>query len=179
MKMIKSKEFKQRVTKRLKEIDGKIKDNDLYFSRLINGYCISYQPNYPNGSQKDFIIYLNCEGCISVYGKFLSDNTGVRNFKNIDDFENGVELCKKIKTQTLDKCYVLICNYYNGEKIVCTFFNENNAYEAMNKESETEISNLQQKGYKFELSKNKNSVKLYVPGSVIYYKWNIEESAIQ
>jgi hypothetical protein len=44
---------------------------------------------------------------------------------------------------------------------------------------ETEITNLQNSGYKFESAENDVSAELYVPDSDIFFDWNIEESTIR
>lgn len=77
------------------------------------------------------------------------------------------------------KCFVLICTCYSGENNISVFWNESNAYNAMIEELETEITNLQNEGYKFDSSENDYSAEVHVPDSDIYYEWSIEESTIQ
>lgn len=78
-----------------------------------------------------------------------------------------------------NKCYVLTCNSYSGENSVSVFRNESDAYKAMIEELETEITNLQNSGYKFDSSENDDSAEVHVPDNDIYYEWNIEESTIR
>lgn len=78
-----------------------------------------------------------------------------------------------------NKCFVLICNCYSGDGSVSVFWNEADAYKCMIEELETEITNLQNSGYKFESAENDVSAELYVPDSDIYFDWNIEEGTIR
>ena len=77
------------------------------------------------------------------------------------------------------KCYVLTCNCYSGDNYVLVFLDETKAYKTMIADLETEITNLQNSGYKFESAENDDSAELYVSGGDIYYEWNIEESEIR
>ena len=76
-----------------------------------------------------------------------------------------------------NKCFVLICN--SGDNGMSVFWNEADAYKCMIAEMETEITNLQNSGYKFESAENDISAELYVPDSDIYFDWYIEESTIK
>ena len=78
-----------------------------------------------------------------------------------------------------NKCYVLVCNCYSGDSSVSVYWNEYDAYKAMIKELETEITNLQNSGYEFNSAENDVNAELYVPNSDIYYEWNIEEAVIR
>lgn len=78
-----------------------------------------------------------------------------------------------------NKCYVLTCNCYSGDNGVSVFWNETDAYKCMIEELETEITNLQNSGYKFESAENDVSAELYVTDSDIFFDWYIEESTIR
>lgn len=79
----------------------------------------------------------------------------------------------------VDTCYVLTCNCYSGDNGVSVFWDERDAYKAMIDEMETEITNLQNIGYKFESAENDISAELYVPNSNIYFDWDITETTIR
>ena len=83
-----AKEFKKRVKERSRQIDKKIKDEDLYFSQTLHGYYIEYSPNYPNSSDDYFLVHQDLVGCISVHGNYHSLYPGVNTFENISDFED-------------------------------------------------------------------------------------------
>lgn len=84
MKPFGAKEFKNIVYKKIKNIN----DDDLYFSQTLNGYSIAYKPEYPNTSKKDFCIYSDISGNITISGN-IKTTTGVNRFKSLDEFEKG------------------------------------------------------------------------------------------
>ena len=77
------------------------------------------------------------------------------------------------------KCYVLTCICYSGDDSVSVYWNKNDAYRAMFKELEVEITNLRNNGYKFEYEVGDISVELYVPNYNIYFDWSITETTIR
>lgn len=81
-----TKEFKNRVYKKIKTINKNINDDDLYFSQMLDGYSMAYKPKYPNTSKKDFCIYSDIFGNITVSGN-LKTITGVNRFESLGDFE--------------------------------------------------------------------------------------------
>lgn len=87
---------------------------------------------------------------------------------------------KEMEGDLMEKeCFVLIYTCYSGENSISVFWSESDAYKAMIEELETEITNLQNSGYKFDSSENDESAEVHVPDSDIYYEWNIEESTIR
>lgn len=87
MSKIGAKEFKNRVKTKLMQIDGNIKEDDLYFSQTVTGYCMEYKPEYPNRSNADFIIYQDLNGSISVHGNMLALVPTIKRYEDINDFE--------------------------------------------------------------------------------------------
>ena len=51
---ISTKEFKNRVVTKLKNVNKNIKAEDLYFNQTLKYRCIAYKPNYPEQSLGDF-----------------------------------------------------------------------------------------------------------------------------
>lgn len=82
-----AKEFKNRVKAKLMQIDGNIKEDDLYFSQTVTGYYMEYKPEYPNRSNADFIVYQDLNGSISVHGNMAALVPTIEHYKNIADFE--------------------------------------------------------------------------------------------
>lgn len=83
-----AKEFRSRIKRKVQKINNSIKEDDLYFSQTLGGYYLSYQPNYPNSSRKDFIIAQDLAGSITVDGNQYSIfGHGLKSFNNIDEFE--------------------------------------------------------------------------------------------
>lgn len=80
-------EFKQRVTNKLKTINGNITENDLYFSQTCRGYYIEYRPNYPYESPGDFVVYQDLNGSISVHGNLGALVPTIDCYEDIDEFE--------------------------------------------------------------------------------------------
>lgn len=77
-------------------------------------------------------------------------------------------------------CYVLSCNCYSGDDSAFVYWDEHTAFKAMLAELETEITNLQRMGYtEFESAENDHNALLYVPGTDIYYEWDIVETTIE
>ena len=88
MTTIGAKEFKTRVTAKLKQIDPKIKDDDLYFSQTQTGYYIEYKPLYPESSPADFTVYKHLfVDAMSVYGNLKALIPTVIHYENIEEFE--------------------------------------------------------------------------------------------
>lgn len=77
------------------------------------------------------------------------------------------------------ECYVLICNCYSGDDSVSVYWNEDDAYKAMIDELGVEIINLENSGYNFRSTENDVCAELYVPGSDIYFDWNIVKTTIR
>lgn len=82
-----AKEFKNRVITKLMQIDGNIKEDDLYFSQTTSGYDIVYKPEYPNRSNADFIVHQDLTGSISVHGNMSALIPTIEKYKDINDFE--------------------------------------------------------------------------------------------
>ena len=101
-----AKEFKERVKTTLMQIDGNIKEDDLYFSQTTSGYYIEYKPKYPNRSNADFIVYQDLAGSISVHGNMSALVPTIQHYNNIDDFEHSLSGEKCIK------CYNLITDEF-------------------------------------------------------------------
>ena len=77
------------------------------------------------------------------------------------------------------KCYALMCETYSGSD-VSIYWDEHAAFKAMLADLETEIANLQRMGNtKFESAENDHNALLYVPGTDIYYEWDIVETTIE
>lgn len=92
-----AKEFKNRVKTKLMQIDGNIKEDDLYFSQTLTGYCMAYEPEYPNRSNADFIVYQDLNGSISVHGNMSALVPTIEHYENIDDFEQKTLINRCIK----------------------------------------------------------------------------------
>lgn len=82
-----AKEFKNRVKTTLMQIDGNIKEDDLYFSQTATGYYMEYKPEYPNRSDADFIVYQDLAGSISVHGNLWALVPTFEKYEDINDFE--------------------------------------------------------------------------------------------
>lgn len=82
-----AKEFQQRVKKKLMQIDGNIKEDDLYFSQTMSGYYMEYKPNYPDKSNGDFIVCQDLNGSISVYGNMDALVPTSNHYEDIAVFE--------------------------------------------------------------------------------------------
>lgn len=82
-----AKEFQQRVKKKLMQIDGNIKEDDLCFSQTVSGYYMEYKPNYPDKSNGDFIVCQDLNGSISVYGNMDALVPTSNHYEDIADFE--------------------------------------------------------------------------------------------
>ena len=82
-----AKEFKNRVIKKLKEINSEIEDDDLYFSQTLTGYYLEYKPKYPEGSPADFIVCQDLNGSISIHGNMDAMIPTIKHYENIVDFE--------------------------------------------------------------------------------------------
>lgn len=85
--IIGAKEFKQRVTDKLKDVDKNIKNEDLYFSQTATSYYIEYRPNYPEESNGDFIVCQDLNGSISIHGNLDALVPTINHYENITDFE--------------------------------------------------------------------------------------------
>lgn len=85
-----AKEFKERVTAKLKQIDTNIKNDDLYFSQTATGYYMEYKPEYPNRSNADFIVYQDLNGSISVHGNMTALVPTIEKYEDINDFEKNL-----------------------------------------------------------------------------------------
>ena len=88
--VIGAKEFKNRVKTKLMQIDGNIKEDDLYFSQTVSGYYIEYKPKYPERSNGDFIVYQDLNGSISVHGNVDALVPTINHYEDIEDFENSL-----------------------------------------------------------------------------------------
>lgn len=88
--IIGAKEFKQRIKTKLMQIDGNIKENDLYFSQTARGYYMEYKPNYPERSNGDFIVYQDLNGSISVHGNMDALMPTINKYEDINDFEENL-----------------------------------------------------------------------------------------
>ena len=86
-KVIGAREFKQRVKTKLMQIDGNIKEDDLYFSQTTSGYYMEYKPKYPNRSNADFIVYQDLNGSISIHGNMSALVPTIEHYEDISDFE--------------------------------------------------------------------------------------------
>ena len=82
-----AKEFKNRVKAKLMQIDGNIKEDNLYFSQTVTGYYMEYKPEYPNRSNADFIVYQDLNGSISVHGNMSALVPTIKKYEDINDFE--------------------------------------------------------------------------------------------
>lgn len=89
-----AKDFKRRAIEKIKQIDGTIRNDDLYFSQTARGYYLDYKPDYPNSSGKDLIVYQDLNGSISVHGNGNSFYPGVNTFEDIADFEDDMNFHK-------------------------------------------------------------------------------------
>ena len=77
------------------------------------------------------------------------------------------------------KCYALMCETHSGSDIAI-YWDKYTAFKAMIRDLETEITNLQRMGEKgFESAENDHNALLYVPGTDIYYEWDIVETTIE
>ena len=85
--VIGAKEFKQRVTNKLKSVDENIQEDDLYFSQTATGYYMEYKPNYPEKSNEYFIVYQDLNGSISVHGNMDAVVPTINYYEDIADFE--------------------------------------------------------------------------------------------
>lgn len=85
--IIGAKEFKQRVTNKLKLVDENIKEDDLYFSQTATGYYMEYKPRYPEKSNGDFIVCQDLNGSIAVYGNLDALVPTINHYEDIVDFE--------------------------------------------------------------------------------------------
>lgn len=85
--MIGSKEFRKRVTTKLLQVSGNIKEGDLIFSQSILGYRIAYRPCYPESSNGDFDVWQETDGTITVRGNFQALIPTINKYKDIEDFE--------------------------------------------------------------------------------------------
>lgn len=82
------KEFRERATVKLLQIDKNIKKDDLYFGSFASGYSLGYRPCYPETSNADFDVWCDIiNGTIKVYGNLRSLVPTIREYKSIDDFE--------------------------------------------------------------------------------------------
>jgi len=88
--IIGAKEFKQRVKTKLMQIDGNIKEDDLYFSQTARGYYMEYKPNYPERSNGDFIVYQDLNGSISVHGNMDALVPTIKKYEDIKVFEKNL-----------------------------------------------------------------------------------------
>ena len=92
MNTIGAKEFKARVTAKLKQIDPQIKDDDLYFSQTQTGYYIEYKPLYPESSPADFIVFKHLlVDDMSVYGNLKALIPTAVHYDSIDEFERSTQ----------------------------------------------------------------------------------------
>lgn len=82
-----AKEFRQRVTNKLKSVDENIKEYDLYFSQTVTGYYMEYKPNYPERTNGDFIVCQDLNGSISVHGNMDALVPTINHYEDIADFE--------------------------------------------------------------------------------------------
>lgn len=89
-KVIGAKEFRSRVSIKIKTIDENIKDDDLYFCQTRNGYSLAYFPYYPENNNADFIVFQNLDGTIEMNGNLYALIPTIRKFKDICDFENNI-----------------------------------------------------------------------------------------
>ena len=85
-----AKEFKERVTAKLKQVDANIKDDDLYFSQTVTGSYMEYKPEYPNRSTAGFIVYQDLNGSISVHGNMTALVPTIEKYEDINDFEKNL-----------------------------------------------------------------------------------------
>lgn len=88
--VIGAKEFKQRVKTKLMQIDGNIKEDDLYFSQTTTGYYMEYKPYYPEKSNGDFIVSQDLNGSISVHGNMDALVPTINKYEDISDFEKNL-----------------------------------------------------------------------------------------
>ncbi len=85
-----AKEFQRRVKAKLQQIDGNIKEEDLYFSQTATSYSMDYKPKYPIRDNADFMVYQDWEGHVIVYGNLYAGAPVSRRFTNINDFEENL-----------------------------------------------------------------------------------------
>lgn len=84
---ISTKEFKNRVVTKLKNVNKNIKAEDLYFNQMSKYRCIAYKPNYPEQSSGDFCVEQDIlTGEIRIYTDNIPYIPIIRRFKDIDDF---------------------------------------------------------------------------------------------
>ena len=88
--VIRAKEFKNRVKTKLMQIDGNIKEDDLYFTQTASGYYMEYKPKYPERSNGDFIVYQDLNGSISVHGNMDALVPTIEKYEDIGDFEKNL-----------------------------------------------------------------------------------------
>lgn len=88
---ISTKEFRNRVVTKLKNVDKDIKAEDLYFNQTLKYRCITYKPNYPEQSFGDFCVEQDIlTGEIRIYND-MPYIPIIRRFKDIDDFIENVQ----------------------------------------------------------------------------------------
>lgn len=81
-------EFKRRVVEKLKSVDSTIEDDDFHYSYLMSGYYLEYKPEYPDESEKDFVVHQDLNGSITV-DRFVRDGEiSLKYYEDIADFEN-------------------------------------------------------------------------------------------
>ena len=84
---ISTKEFRNRVVTKLKNVNKNIKAEDLYFNQTLKYRCIAYKPNYPEQSLGDFFVEQDIlTGEIRIYTDNIPYIPIIRRFKDIDDF---------------------------------------------------------------------------------------------
>ena len=79
--------FRQRVTNKLKSVDENTKEDDLHFSQTATGYYMAYRPNYPENTNRDFIVYQDLNGSIFVRSNMDALVPTINHYENIVDFE--------------------------------------------------------------------------------------------
>lgn len=103
MKTIGAKEFKARVFAKLKQVNPEIKDEDLYFSQTQSGYYVEYKPNYPESSPADFIVFKHLlVDAMSVHGNYGALVPTIKNYENIDEWENSLRRAEDDQGTTQD-----------------------------------------------------------------------------
>lgn len=90
--IISTKEFRNRVVTKLKNVNKNIKSEDLYFNQMLKYRCIAYKPNYPEQSLGDFCVEQDIlTGEIRIYADNIPYIPIIRRFKDINDFIENLQ----------------------------------------------------------------------------------------
>lgn len=82
------KSFKKRVIEKIKSIDNTIDEDLFHYSYLASGYYLEYKPEYPDESEKDFVVHQDLNGSITVDGFVRDGEISLECYEDIADFEN-------------------------------------------------------------------------------------------